>query len=492
MHPSHLFIFGPAGAGKTALLDALAEVAPAINAEVQPDTQAKTNDADAYQLTVAKTPHAVTVLDYGDTQAPDVRLNADAVSIVVDAALDDERLNLELERFARWLLQFAEARGRRMETGDLPVYVVLNKCDLLYDKGDMLKQWKAKVDERKAQIQAILAERLQQHPGAGFGSFKLSVVATSIKLPAFGDKTTDSKQPFGVAELFRDSALAADDYQERRRSAQSRTQNVLVSLVGVIAILGLLVAFLYEFQPQSRFTPLDELIQVVLPKPEAAPAQRLRGSPDRLLKKLKLLTEIETREDYERASPESRERVSEYRKELSGYLERYTEAHAALKLPHLAKNQHELDEQEKAVKSFTLTEAQATEWADTSLGRYLDKIRKEYESLHTAIDAEVAWIRAETERTNRHLLEGNRVYGRLLEGEKGANEDAVQWSRQLADVHPKPHQPREDNVPGVTRVLWEDLGKFDPVLRAQKEWLAAKSALTDVAKLIEKKMKAAS
>ena len=181
---------------------------------------------------------------------------------------------------------------------------------------------------------------------------------------------------------------------------------MLAGLVGLIVLLGLVLAFLFEFQPPPRSTALEERVQLILPKSEATAAQRLQGTPPRLDEKLKNLIAIEKHADFARLPAAERDAVAGYRKEVAEYLDRYNEAQAALKLPHLAKNQQEFDEQEKKLNEFKLSDAQAKEWADTRLGRRVEQVRKEYAALHIAIKEEEAWIRHETERTTKLHKEG--------------------------------------------------------------------------------------
>jgi len=414
-------------------------------------------------------------------------LDADGVVLTIDVSAPKKQETFQ--QAADWLNALHEYRGRRADVGALPVYVVLTKCDQLVRKDDTLEAWKKRVEDTKSHYVERFNQVLDEH-SRGFGSIRLKVLTTAIKAPVFNDKPLKIKEPLGVAELLRHSARSASDYQDRRVRSQGRLQNVLAGLVGLIVILALVVAFLVEFQPEARSTVLEERVQLILPKAEATAAQRMQGTPTRLEEKHKILTEIENHDDFARLPSSERDAVSAYRKEIADYLQRYHEAEIALKLPHLAKNQQEFDKQEADVASFKLTAEQAQRWADTRLGRRVEQVRKEYASLHQALNEEEKWIRKETDKASKLLKDGTSVYGKLLDDEKSAQSAAVAWMRRFQESQPKPHQPREDNVPGVTRVIWEDLGKFDQIKKAHKDWLAAKSEVAGLAKLIEKKLKA--
>jgi hypothetical protein len=49
---------------------------------------------------------------------------------------------------------------------------------------------------------------------------------------------------------------------------------------------------------------------------------------------------------------------------------------------------------------------------------------------------------------------------------------------------------REDNVPGVSRVLYDDLKKFEPVKSVDKDWQASKDDLGDQWTTMQKRLTA--
>lgn len=529
MPTPRLLLFGSPGAGKSSLLGALLQAAPAHQVEIAgpsealQDLQKKTYsnksaptlDTETYQLRFRPIEKGapgpafdLTVIDSSGKDAQAMLqadepfqngsplqkpiLDAEVVALVVDVSLPQEKRQAEFDRFARWLLQLSAARGQRVDIADLPVFLVLNKCDLLARKEDTASLWQKRIDEGTRRIGEKFRESLKDQ-GIGFGTVKVHPWATAIRRPALADSDARPKEPFGVAEFFRQCVESAREFQDRRGQAQGRLQNVLFGLLGLIAILTLVVAFLYEFQPESRSTALDEKVQVLLPADDASSVQRLQGTPKRLEEKFKSLREIEAHADFAKLPSSTQEAVSGYRAEIGDYLQRYNEALVVLKLPHFAKNQKDLDEQEKAVRSFTLTEAQARSWGDTRLGKRLAQTRGEYDALHQALDQEEAWIRREITEANRILKEGTGIYGKLLSKDPDAPETARKWLGQLDEqMYPRPHMPREDTIKGVTRMIWEDLAKFDKVQKAQKEWSAAKGELLGLSKLVEKKLRAGS
>ncbi len=505
MASPRLLLFGTPGAGKSALLAAFAEAAPALQVELIDESPAlqrfrvhpaeKVSGPFASDFTVldcsGKAALAMLQADEPFAKAQPMKkpiLDADAVVLVVDVSASKKQLNDDFRQAARWLKSLHEFRGRRTDIADLPVYVVLTKCDLLSKKEDTQAAWTKRLDDAKRQYDDNFRKFLKQH-GPGFGTIKLAVLATSIKQPIFADKPAKTKEPFGVAELFRDCVIAASDFQERRHVSQGRLQNVLVGLFGLVALLVASVSFLSSFQVPSRTTTLDEKLQFALPKKNATSVERLAGTVKKLEDRQKRLTDIEEDAEFSVLAFETRDAVSRSRQEIAEYLRVYQDSQTILKQPHLAKNDAELKELEKGVREFALPEERAKDWEGTRLGQRLKHVRGEYETLQAEFKKEESWLRGQIEENENLLKVGNDVYGMLLNKKKDAPQEAKTWHKKYqAQLNAKPPTPRDDNVPGVSRLIYEDLGKFEPVRTAQKDWKTSKDDLTNISALIQKKL----
>jgi GTPase SAR1 family protein len=527
MAKPRLLLFGPPGAGKTALLGALAQAAatqPAVlkgqladangawdrlqksaygggagpeNAEV--DLHLDPTEKDA-------APADAIVLDCSGAQAQEMLkapepfldshplkqplLNADAVLLTVDASLTGTQLADEFQQFGRWLSELRQERGKRLDIGELPVYLVLTKCDLLARKDDTFSKWMQRIEEGKRRIdekfRAFLAEQ-----GEGFGTIRLQLWATAIKRPALADRPAKAEEPFGVAELFRQCLESAADFQERRQTSHGRLQNVVVGAFGVAAMLGLAVALMSEFHPSVRHSDLNARVQLLLPRPGAPAVERLQGTMKKLEARNKALAELEGDADFQRLPGDTRAAVSKYHEELSAYLQASQDSLVLLKLPYLARNQDEFRAMEKSVASFTLPAEHAKDWEDTRLGKRVQAVRAEYAALHAALNDEEAWIRGRIDADTALLKQGAQIYGKLLNSkEKVGPQELKDWQAQYqAHLNPKAPVPREDLVKGVSRLTYEDLAKFEQVQKAQKDWDASKRKLTTIAKQIDAEMR---
>jgi GTPase SAR1 family protein len=526
MPTARLLLFGTPGAGKSSLLGALAQAAPALKAELTDAsgelqqlqkntynaTLQPTGQLESYEIKIKPDKGTdpflgkLTVLDCSGKSALEMLrakdpfansqpmkkpiLDADAVVLVVDASLSNKQLSDEFKQFAHWLKELHELRGRRTDIADLPVYFVLTKCDLLARKEDTAGAWIQRVEELKGKFAENFRKYLKQH-APGFGTIKLKLSATAIKSPAFTDRPAKEQGPFGVAELFRECLRSASDFQERRLISQGRLQNVVVGLIGIVALLALSVVFLGEFQPPDKGTTLDEKAQMALPKPTATPAERLQGTIKKLQNKQTKLTEIENDAHFASLPTEMQEAVTGYQKELAQFLKSNQEAQAILKLPYLAKNDAEFQELEKNELAFALPAERAKDWEETRLGHTMRHVRDEYKMLRTALQEEETWIRGQIEQDKKLLIAGNDINGRILKGEKDAPQEAKDWHKQYqTQITALPPTARADRVPGVSRILYEDLSKFEPVKKAQKDWETYKKRLTNLSALIQEDLKA--
>ena len=518
-----ILLFGAPGAGKSSLLGALAQAAPQLKAELSEPTGAlqqlqektygpklpSTDELETYSIRVQPTEKVsgtfsgdVAVLDCSGKSALEMLeaeqpfaddhplkkliLDADAVVIVTDVSLNGKQLTEQFRLFAKWLKQLHQTRGQRTEIAELPVYFVLNKCDLLAKKDDTNGTWIKHIEEIKGKFDENFRKYLKQE-ATGFGTLKLKLSATAIKRPALTDKPAKAQEPYGVAELFRECLRSASDFQERRHTAQGRLQNIVAGLIGLVALLGLSVSFLVEFQPQPRGTTLDEKVQAVLPKHGAAPMQ---GTSKKLDDKKAKLSEIESDAEFGRLPAETRAAVTSYRQDLAKYLELEQSAQTTLKLPYLAKNDAELEELKGSVKALQLPENHAQDWADTRLGKRLRQVDEEFKSLDGVLKAEKTWVDRQVDENQKLLISGLRILEKLEDPKKDATPEATEWKR-LYDAlgNARPPLPREETVPGVSQLLYEDLGRFEPLRTAQKIWRSSRDRLANIAKLIDQKLR---
>src|SRR5437763_2201938 len=141
-------------------------------------------------------------------------------------------------------------RGRRAEVGGLPVFLVLSKCDLLALPDDSAATWMERIEERKRDLDRrfrdFLDRRAKEEGPPPFGTIDLHIWATAVKRPALAGSPARPREPYGVAELFRQCLAEAAEYRGRVRRADRRlwalvggSGAVLVGMLGLIVVLWL-------------------------------------------------------------------------------------------------------------------------------------------------------------------------------------------------------------------------------------------------------------
>ncbi|HZU38147.1 MAG TPA: GTPase domain-containing protein, partial [Gemmataceae bacterium] len=162
------------------------------------------------------------LLEADDADGPLARalMQADAVILVVDAAAPPAELDEDFADFARFLRLLEHSRGREVEVTGQPVLLALTKCDLLVQPGEKnvtRADWLNRIEERKRRVAERFKEflaRAWQQDTLPFGQVHLEAIRpTAIKQPALADSPARPNDPYGVAELFRESLTDAQLYR---------------------------------------------------------------------------------------------------------------------------------------------------------------------------------------------------------------------------------------------------------------------------------------
>ena len=520
MPTPRLLLFGTPGAGKSSLLGALAQAAATqapllkgklvdvsgelhrLHTSTYVTKMPSTDVMESYDVKLQPSGDgaaatAATLLDCSGKSALEMLkakepfaaaqpmakaiLAADAILLLVDVSLQGKQLLGEFQQFGQWLTQLHEVRGQQAAIGDLPVYLVLTKCDTLAKPEDTFSKWVQKIEEAKRQIGAKFREYIQDE-GEGFGSLDVKLWATAIKRPALADRPAQLQEPYGVAELFREGLESAADFVARRQTSQSRLYNLVVGMAGLVAVLGLSLAFLVDFQPDTRWTALEERVQTLLPKKDATAVQRLGGTLKKLEDKQKHLGDVESDPEFARLPTESRTSVLHYRDEIDRYLELEKAFKAKVKFPLKAATEQEFQANEKIVSDLALPK----EWADTHLGKRVAQVHHEYAAVRNALNEREAWLDEQIKKDNVLLTQGTKLQLKLRENTKLGPQEVELWDIQFRNqIQTRPSALQSDPIPGVSGVTFEFLDKFQAVKDARKKWDAVKVQLKRVADNID-------
>src|SRR5262249_10531333 len=165
-------------------------------------------------------------------------------------------------------------------------------------------------------VMARFQEFLDDDDGqTGFGSIDLEVAATAVRRPVAAGAPI-SREPLGVAELFRHCLAAARDYRYRIHRSQRRlTFTVLGAAVG-LALLAAGAGGLYFAHDLTKPVPLVAAVEGYRAREGQTAAERLA---EPLQRKISELSGLQQSPDFEKLPPESKEFVNQRLLELTAY-----------------------------------------------------------------------------------------------------------------------------------------------------------------------------
>ncbi len=296
-------------------------------------------------------------------------LDADALILVVDAGASVDQLEDDFREFLNFLDYFVNHRAKGHSVGGLPVYLVLNKCDVLAHNRQMTRgQWEDEIASRKADVGRKFREYLATRVGRGefseFGSVDVRVVATTAFRPVLADSNPNGREPFGVAELFQDCLDRAREYRGRQHRASKR---LFWTAAGASGLLGsmLIAGAILVLKPPSQeiASPSGAITQ--LEKVRAAegttPATRLGSGLDRRLKEW---VAIRDRSDFDTLTPDQKQLVQMRIEEGEAYTKFRDEVNGTTP-PSKTGSLDNLKKVEERLTKAVIPAAYRTEWQST-------------------------------------------------------------------------------------------------------------------------------
>jgi hypothetical protein len=217
----------------------------------------------------------------GDNSLAQAIVDADALILAIDASAPATQVNADFTEFAKFLRLLEHQRGHRTEIGGQPVFLVLTKCDLLAKPGDSTSDWIRHISERQREVEHrfrdfLAAKRATENTennrssvasvssvAKTFGRIDLHPWATAVKRPALADSPPRPREPYGVAELFRQCLDVASQFREHRRHSSHRLLWTVVGTAAILLGLGALAAYLLmgRLEGQGRLETRVEKFQ---------------------------------------------------------------------------------------------------------------------------------------------------------------------------------------------------------------------------------------
>jgi hypothetical protein len=390
-------------------------------------------------------------------------LEADVLVLLVDASVEDAALDRDFAQFARFLRLLEQSRGRRSDVGGLPVYLVLTKCDLLARKGDTASAWMERIEERKRQVHARFQAFLKRH-GEGapmpFGKIELHLWATAVKRPALADQPARPREPYGVAELFRQGFEAAQEFRQRQQASGRQLGRLTASVLAAVSCLLLLIGFLTIHR--VGVSPLDLEVRNFQATAGSNAADRLREPLEGREKKLK---EFQENPDFARLPEELRNYVTTALREIAAY-KTYLADVEKVGPPSFARDDKELKSKEEGLARLSPPAEYRDDWGQTRAERQRRDWLKDAAAMEKAANEAEQFFRDLVKR--REALSDKALKESQLSDEfKKLLKDADRSLFRVGNL---------DVIPG-TRVAYADVMRFERVNDAYQDWLKVREEL---------------
>jgi hypothetical protein len=393
-------------------------------------------------------------------------LEADTLILVIDASAPTAQIEADFDEFGRFLRLLKQNRGQRTEVGGMPVFLVLTKCDLLAHANDTPAGWMECIEQRKRDLDRRFQEFLAQQKKAGplpFGSIDLHLWATAVKRPALAGSPARPREPYGIAELFRQSLEYGQDFRRRQGRSARRLLWTVTGSSGVVLAMVALTAVLLANRQEKIVNPLADKVSSYRVTEGSTPSARLRGPLQRQLAELK---ELQNQPGFEQLSSEDQDYVRGRIQELQDYID-YRERLLQVRLPYAA-NETELNRAEKQLREeLVLPSRYENEWAQTEAAQLRERLLKDAQALRVVLQ----WYRRKINDVGEWLSFAN-----------SKPTDAPSWEEWLKQVDEllnatfPPPQGEEAKYDAVLR--------FDGVAAAAKELDTAQQPLRRLRDLV--------
>jgi hypothetical protein len=403
---------------------------------------------------------------------------ADALVLVIDASAPPAHLDADFAEFDRFLREMERGRSMRTEVGGLPVFLVLSKCDLLAQPGDGPAAWMERIEERKREVDRrfrdFLARRRQELGPLPFGHIDLHLWATAVRQPALGTAPPREREPFGVAELFRQCLEQAAVFHARRRQAARRLLwTVLASTAGLVALLTLTIVFFIR-NYSIKTSDLQEQVHLFRLSDQPTAAERLRASPVTLHRRVDELQKIRSDSHFDSLPADDQKLVRSRLEEVQEYLEYLEKVRQSLR-PADARSENDLRRIRTDLK--TTLQPPVEGWNDTEAVQVLHERLRDADALERAVQRVRDSYLNDMGRTDALWTFKEYTSDSPLAG--------ATWQTWRQDVERRlasrsPLDVREtDAIPGSpTGLTYATVLHFEEVVRARSEWEAARRRLS--------------
>ena len=399
-------------------------------------------------------------------------VQADALVLVIDASADTGQVEADFAEFARFLHLLEESRGRQSDVAGLPVFLVLTKCDLLAKPEDTPAAWIERIEEQKRQTGQRFKDFLAEDDElATFGSIDLNVWATAVKRPALVGCEARPRDPYGVAELFRECLAAARGFRARREHSQRRLRwtaaGAASMLLGMLALTGGLLAT----YPGVATTELEERVQNYRAAEGPSRSSWLR---EPLQERIGTLREFKQDPDFPNIPIALQQYVRERLEELEDYRSFKTALEQA-RSPATARTDNDLEEIEARLHGdLALPKKYEADWQETGVARRRQEMFDDLKAMRAAVAKTEEWFRDLKQRGDDLRLFSDRQSGEV------APVSWVDWHAEVKRLLLQAESPpfrRTDAIPGSHTINYAVVLACDRVAEARGEWERVRKGL---------------
>jgi GTP-binding protein EngB required for normal cell division len=408
-------------------------------------------------------------------------VTADTLVLVIDASAPAAQVEADFAEFDRFLRQLETSRSQRAEVGGLPVFLVLTKCDLLARQGDKAADWMDRIEQHKrdvdARFRSFLARREQEAGPLPFGRIDLHLWATAVKRPALAGSSAKAREPYGVAELFRQCLEQAVAFRKRQRQSGRR---LLWTVGGAAGIVALMASLAVSFTLKNRDTQASALrsrVETIVFADLPTPGERLHAPIRELRTRAQTLAALHDDPQFGSLPAEQQQLVRDRLDELNSYLHYFDRLRQSPRPQdvHAEPALHNIRESLQ-----TDLKLPSSDWAGTDAGQLYATRVQDTEALDTAVKRTRNWYLDHIEKADAlWTFKGQQT------GPESAGINWDSWTREVESLlSPQRRPPRSgsDTVLGAATTLTYDATvlRFDEVLKVRTVWEADQRRLQRV------------
>jgi hypothetical protein len=403
---------------------------------------------------------------------------ADTLVLVIDGSAPSAQVESDFAEFDRFLRKMEISRSQRAAVGGLPVFLVLTKCDLLAQPGDTAADWMERIEQHKRDMDTrfrnFLTRREQESGPLPFGRLDLHLWATAVKRPALAGSPPKAREPYGVAELFRQCLEQAAAFRGRRRQAGRRLVWTVAGAGGIVALMTAMAVGFTVRNLDTQTNSLRDRVQLLRDSDMPSATERLNASPRELRRRVEELRAIQNDPQFKALSEGQQQLVHDRLDELETYLH-YLDRLVQSPKPRDVHTERALREIKEELKTDLNPPREG--WKDTEAGRLHGDRLQDAEALAVAVNRAKDWYRDNSAKAESLQTFSGQQTGR---GSAGVNWD--RWTVNAETMLRPDYRPPftgSSRVPDAATNMTYDATvlRFDEVLSARTDWEGKKNRL---------------